>query len=94
MSPAARSLTPRSDDLPPDAPASSPLPSPVSYPRILIGLVDLGVGMAIAEQVDGGTDLRLETDVLIVGGGPAGTWAASLAARGGARVASRRSDRP
>jgi succinate dehydrogenase/fumarate reductase flavoprotein subunit len=33
-----------------------------------------------------GTVIRLEADVLVIGGGPAGTWAAVLAARGGARV--------
>jgi succinate dehydrogenase/fumarate reductase flavoprotein subunit len=32
------------------------------------------------------TELTLHTDVLVVGGGPAGTWAATLAARRGARV--------
>ena len=31
-------------------------------------------------------DLKLRADVLVIGGGPAGAWAALTAAKGGARV--------
>ncbi|MBP1994404.1 FAD-dependent oxidoreductase [Paenibacillus eucommiae] len=38
------------------------------------------------EKIAAGCSLKLETDVLVIGGGPAGAWAAWKAARDGAKV--------
>ena len=40
----------------------------------------------VGRVLDGSDTLALEADVLVIGGGPAGTWAALAAAAKGARV--------